>query len=377
MSGDEELGLVYLPLGNETPDFFGGGRLEASEKYSSSVVAVDAETGRERWHFQTAHHDLWDYDLPAQPVLTDVTEKPGAPPTPVVIVPTKQGLLFILDRRDGRPITPIEERPVPQGPSEGDWTSKTQPFQADMPFFGPPVATEASMWGMTPLDQLGCRIQFKQMMYEGQYTPPSTKGSLAFPGSFGVFEWGSVAIDPRNHSLIANTSWMPMHTRLVPKTRDDNTNWTAVSSAQYRKQFGFGGAAIGTPYEIVIRPFLGPAMVPCQAPPYGNIAAMDLNTRKIIWRRTLGTAENLGPYGIPTRIPFPSGTPNLGGSVTTAAGLVFIGATADATFRAFDIETGTELWHDTLPSDGTASPISYRGRDGRQYVAISAGGTVL
>jgi quinoprotein glucose dehydrogenase len=368
MSSDEALGLVYLPMGNETPDFFGGGRLESSEKYASSIVAVDADTGHARWSFQTVHHDLWDFDLPAQPVLADVPEHPGAPPTPVVIVPTKQGLLFILDRRDGRPITPIEERPVPQGASEGDWTSKTQPFQTGIPFFGPPDLTEASMWGVTPLDQLWCRIQFKAMRTDGLYTPPSTKGSISYPGSAGVFEWGSVSIDPTNMRLIANTSWLPMRVHLVPRGTTEKERSPAGDGLFY------GGQATGTPYLESINPFISPAFMPCQAPPYGHITALDLRTRQIVWRHTLGTSRNQGPFGIPSNLPIPSGVPNMGGSVTTAGGLVFIAATADSTFRAFDLETGAELWHDDLPRDGIAGPMSYTGRDGRQYVVIAAGG---
>ena len=367
MSADEALGLVYLPMGNETPDFFGGGRLESSEKYASAIVAVDADTGHARWSFQTVHHDLWDFDLPAQPVLADVPETPGAPPTPVVIVPTKQGLLFILDRRDGRPITPIEERPVPQGASDGDWTSRTQPFQTGIPFFGPPDLTEASMWGVTPLDQLWCRIQFKSMRNDGLYTPPSTRGSISYPGSAGVFEWGSVSIDPVNMRLIANTSWLPMKVRLVPR---DKTGAEHVGAEQYF----FGGPADGTPYLEFVSPFISPAFMPCQAPPYGHITALDLNTRQIVWRHTFGTSRNQGPFGVPSNLPIPSGVPNMGGSVTTAGGLIFIAATADSTFRAFDVQTGAELWHDDLPRDGIAGPMSYTGRDGRQYVVIAAGG---
>jgi len=369
MSADEALGLVYLPMGNETPDFFGGGRLESSEKYASAIVAVDADTGHVRWSFQTVHHDLWDFDLPAQPVLADVPEQPGAAPTPVVIVATKQGLLFILDRRDGRPITPIEERPVPQGASDGDWTSKTQPFQTGIPFFGPPDLTEVSMWGMTPLDQLWCRIQFKSLRYDGLFTPPSTRGSISYPGSAGAFEWGSVSIDPTRMRLIANTSWLPMRVRLVPRQKTEEE-----LSRDGDTQFFFGGWATGTPYLEFVTPFVSPAFMPCQAPPYGHITAFDLSTRQIAWRHTLGTSRNQGPFGIPTRLPIPSGVPNMGGSVTTAGGLVFIAATADSTFRAFDIETGAELWHDDLPQDGIAGPMSYTGRDGRQYVVIAAGG---
>ncbi len=364
MSADHELGLVFVPTGNETPDFFGAGRQAASEKYGSSLIALDAETGHVRWSFQTVHHDLWDFDLPAQPVLADVSSSPGDPPMPVVVVPTKQGLLFVLDRRNGHPLTPVEERPVPQGAVEGDSTSPTQPVQTDLPFFGPSDLTEASMWGVTPIDQLWCRNQFRALRYDGLYTPPSLQGSISYPGSTGVFGWGSVSIDPTTNRMIANTSWMPMIVQLAPRGHEIPGS----------KLVRFGGAAEGTPYEISVNPFVSPAGLPCHAPPYGHITALDLNTRQIAWRHVFGTARDTGPYGVPSRLPVPSGIFSAGGSLTTAGGLLFIGATADATFRALDLETGTELWHDYLPTGAHATPMTYTGRDGRQYVVIATGG---
>jgi len=225
------------------------------------------------------------------------------------------------------------------------------------------------MWGVTPLDQLWCRIQFKSMRSDGLFTPPSTRGSISYPGSAGVFEWGSVSIDPAHLRLIANTSWLPMRVQLAPRGKTGEE----LSRDDEAKLF-FGGRATGTPYLEFVTPFVSPAFMPCQPPPYGHITALDLSTRQIVWRHTLGTSRNQGPFGIPTRLPIPSGVPNMGGSVTTASGLVFIAATADSTFRAFDVETGHELWHDELPRDGTAGPMSYTGRDGRQYVVIAAGG---
>ncbi len=307
------------------------------------------------------HHDIWDFDLPSQPVLADIPEPGSATPTPVVVVPTKQGLMFILDRRDGRSITPIKERPVPQGAADGDWTSRTQPFPSGIPFFGPPDLTEESMWGMTPLDQLWCRIHFRSMRYQGLYTPPSTQGTISYPGSAGAFEWGSVSIDPTTNTLIANTSLMPMIVKLVPRD-------------QAVKDIGWGGPAEGTPYRMFVKPFLSPAGVPCQAPPFAYITALDLNTRHIVWQHTLGTSRNQGPFGIPIHLPVPSGVPGMGGSLTTGGGLTFIGATADSTFRAFDTGTGVELWHNYLSTDAAATPMSYIGKDGRQYVVVAVGG---
>jgi quinoprotein glucose dehydrogenase len=365
MSADEGLGLVYLPTGNETPDFYGGNRLAASEKFASSIIAVDAKTGALRWSFQTTHHDIWDFDLPSQPVLVSINEAPNVPATPAIVVPTKQGHFYVLDRRDGRPLTPIEERPVPQGAVAGDFTSPTQPFQTGLPDLGPPTLTEADMWGLTPMDQLSCRTQFRQLRYEGLYTPPSTQGSISYPGSFGAFEWGSVSVDPRTNRMFANTSWMPMVVTLIPRDRFE---------AMHAPELGMGGTGRGTPYAMRVLPLISPLAMPCQAPPWGHLTAIDLNTRTIAWRLPIGTSRTNGPLGIPTGVPMPAGVPNMGGSLVTGSGLLFIAATADGTFRAFDSASGKELWHDYLPTSGNATPMTYLGRDGRQYVVIAAGG---
>jgi quinoprotein glucose dehydrogenase len=365
MSADEEFGLVYLPTGNETPDFFGGNRIAASEKFASSIIAVDAKTGALRWSFQTTHHDIWDFDLPSQPVLVSINEAPNVPATPAIVVPTKQGHFYILDRRDGRPLTPIEERPVPQGAAAGDFTSPTQPFQTGLPNLGPPRLTEADMWGLTPMDQLWCRTQFRQLRYEGPYTPPSTQGSISYPGSVGVFEWGSVSVDPRTNRMFANTSWMPMVVTLIPRDRYE---------AMEAPELGLGGTGRGTPYAMQVLPLMSPLEMPCQAPPWGHLTAIDLNARNIAWRLPIGTSRTNGPLGIPTGVPMPAGVPNIGGSLVTGSGLLFIAATADDTFRAFDSASGKELWHDYLPTAGNATPMTYLGRDGRQYVVIAAGG---
>ena len=381
MSADEGLGLVYLPTGNETPDFFGGKRLDASEKFASSIIAVDADTGKLRWSFQTAHHDIWDYDLPAQPVLLELPERPGAKATPAILVPTKQGQFYLLDRRDGRPLTRIEELPVPQGAALGDWTSPTQPYPTGLPNLGPPLLTESSMWGLTPLDQLWSRLQFRKLRYEGPYTPPSVRGSISYPGTFGVFEWGSVSVDPRSALMIANTTWMPMVVRLIPRqalehAHDANAPEAVRLGSQKKPPLllGLGGYSLGTPYIAAALPFLSPLRMPAQSPPWGHLTAIDLRARKIVWRRPLGTARENGPLGVPSHLAIPTGVPNMGGSITTASGMIFIAATSDSTFRAFDEATGKELWSDDLPTGGIATPMTYQGNDGKQYVVIAAGG---
>jgi glucose dehydrogenase len=317
MSADEELGLVYLPTGNETPDFFGGKRLDASEKFASSIIAVDAKTGALRWSYQTAHHDIWDFDLPSQPVLVAINEAPNPPATPAIVVPTKQGHLYVLDRRDGHPLTPIEERTVPQGAVPGDFTSPTQPFQSGLPDLAPPTLTEADMWGLTPMDQLWCRTRFGQLRYHGIYTPPSTQGSISYPGSIGIYEWGSVSIDPRTNRMFANTTWMPFIVTLFPRERYDQMR---AQSGGKEPPLAFGGPGEGTPYAASAAPFISPLAMPCHMPPWGHLTAIDLNSRSIAWRLPIGTSRANGPLGIPTGVPMPTGSPNMGGSLVTGSG---------------------------------------------------------
>lgn len=368
ISNDPELGLVYLPTGNETPDFFGGGRQAVSEKYASSLIAVDADSGKIRWHFQTTHHDIWDYDIPAQPTTVDVPGAHGKPPTLALLVPTKRGELFMLDRRTGAPLTHIEERKVPQGAVPGERLSPTQPFQTDMPTFAPAALRESDMWGATPFDQLYCRIRFKELRYEGAFTPPSLQGSLAYPGSAGVFEWGGVSVDPLRHIVVVNNNYMTIINKLTP--RDE----LSTGGKQDSRGGDFGGPQLGTPYAVSATPFLSPLAIPCNQPPWGMISALDLKTRKLLWRRPLGSAYDNGPLGISSHVPLQVGVPNMGGSVVTRSGLIFIAATADRTLRAFHLRTGHELWHATLPFSGIATPSIYEGKDGRQYVVIAAGG---
>lgn len=362
-SADPELGLVYLPTGNATPDHVGTHRTPELERYASSIVALDVATGKVRWSFQTVHHDIWDYDVPAQPVLFDYPSAKG--PVPALAAPTKQGEIFILDRRTGKPLVEVEERPVPQGRLPGERYSPTQPFNKDFASFAPADLTEASMWGATPLDQLYCRIRFKSLDYQGLYTPPSERGMIEYPGTFGTLNWGSVSIDTARGLMIVNSAAIPQEVLLFPRNSDADTPEEATSSHApgYLPQ-------IGTNYGVSLWPMLSPLGIPCTAPPWGHLSAVDLKTGKLAWKRTIGTSEDVAPFGI--RIP---GAFNLGGSVTTASGLTFIGATIDDYLRAFDTETGKELWKGRLPAGGQATPITYRSeKTGRQYVVIAAGG---
>jgi membrane-bound PQQ-dependent dehydrogenase (glucose/quinate/shikimate family) len=365
-SADDELGLVYIPTGNATPDYYGGHRSPESERFASSVVALDAKSGALRWSFQTTHHDIWDYDVPSQPVLVDFVPEGQTAKVRALVAPTKRGELFLLDRATGQPLADVEERPVPQTDVPHEWTSKTQPFSVGMPGFNREPLTEAGMWGITPIDQLLCRIQFRRLRYEGPLTPPSVNGSLQFPGFAGGMNWGSVSVDETHDVMIVNALQFANHVQLFPR---------ADVNKDTRLGFG-GGRQLGTPYGAFTTPFLSPVFAPCQQPPYGEIAAVDLRTRSVIWRRPLGSANELGPMGLKFRLPLPMGVPFTGGTVVTKGGLVFMGGTMDRRLRALELSTGKILWSDVLPNNAQATPMSYVSPQTRkQYVVIAVPAT--
>lgn len=359
MSADERLGMVYVPLGNAPPDQWGGSREPAVERFSSSVVALDLATGEPRWSFQTVHHDLWDYDVPSQPTLVDL-EIDGQT-VPALVQPTKQGEVFVLDRRTGEPVLPVEERPVPQGAAEGDHTAPRQPVSVLS--FDPPPLEGRDMWGATMLDQLWCRIAFRALRYEGRYTPPSTRGTLVYPGNFGVFNWGGVAVDPRRQVLLATPGYLAFVSRLIPRENAEERLVSGSSGVPLNENFG-------APFAVELAPFTSPLGLPCQAPPWGYVAGADLRTGEIAWMYRNGTVRDRAP--IP--LPFEMGVPDLGGPLVTAGGVAFISGTLDRYVRAFDVTTGRQLWRDRLPAGGQATPMSYAGADGRQYVLVMAGG---
>ena len=360
ISADERLGLVYLPVGNQMPDQYGAERSEGAERYSAGLVALDLATGQVRWHQQLTHHDLWDMDVPAQPILTDVATPDGM--RPAVIQPTKQGSLYVFDRRNGEPIIPVDEIAAPQGAIEGDHTAPTQP-RSRLNLL-PPELTEASMWGATPFDQLMCRIAFKSLRYEGQYTPPSLEGSIVYPGNVGVFNWGGVAVDPARQAIFSSPNYMAFTSRLVPRAE------VPADSAQASEGNGLL-LNLGAPYAVEMRPFLSRLGFPCQAPSWGDVAGVDLAESKVVWKRPNGTSRDSSPI-VP--LPFNLGVPAMGGPMTTAGGVSFLSGTLDQYLRAYDITTGKELWKARLPAGGQATPMSYRGADGRQYVLVTVGG---
>lgn len=361
---DMDLGLVYLPLGNQQPDFWGGDRPELTDTYSSGLVALDIATGREKWVFQSVHHDIWDYDLASQPSLYDMPDG-----TPALVLPTKRGQIFLLDRRTGDPLAGVEERPVPQEVAYGDYVSPTQPYSTEMPTFGTDALTEQDMWGATFFDQLACRIAFKKLNYKGEFTAPQREPTLIYPGYYGGFNWGSAALDKRSGYVFVNDIRMPQVVTLRPA---EGVDFDALVSGH-----GVGSTypMIGTPFVIDHAAFNSPLGLPCNAPPWGVFGAVDLKTKSLVWERPAGTVKDVQMGARPVGLSIPLGMPTLGGGVVTASGLVFYAGTQDFYLRAMDIETGEELWKGRLPVGAQATPMSYVSpKTGKQYILIVAGG---
>lgn len=357
MVADEAAGLIYLPTGNPAADYYGGGRRDFDEAFGTSLVAVEAATGITRWKFQATHHDLWDFDLGSQPTLFDMPGPQGT--QPAIAIGSKSGSIFVLNRLTGTPIVGVVEKPVPQDGTVETRLSATQPESALMVNPGPARLREAAMWGITPFDQMWCRIRFLEARYQGPYTPPGTdRESIVYPGSFGGVQWGGLALDPVRRVLIANPSAMPFRVRMAR---------VGTSAA--------GGLAEmrGTGYSVSYYGFLSPLNMPCMQPPWGELFAIDLDSQRILWKRPVGSAVDSGPLGIATHLPLLIGTPQIGGAIVTRSGLIFSAATLDRYLRAYDINTGRELWKARLPAGGQATPMTYE-IDGRQYIAIAAGG---
>jgi quinoprotein glucose dehydrogenase len=360
-SVDAEHKLIYVPTGNTSPDYFGGMR-HGLDYFSSSLVALDVETGAVVWHFQTVHHDLWDYDVPSQPVLFDFPSANG--PIPAVAQSTKQGIIFVLNRLTGEPLIPVEERPVSQaGGVAEDRPAPTQPFTTNSAFDLYPGDLRADdMWGFTFWDQGHCRDMFNALTYEGRFTPPSTKGSAIFPYDFGIMNWGGLAIDPIRNILIVNTNRVFADVKMVPRAEAEARPATGKPPLMQ---------ALGTPYAYDRTIAVSPFGAPCNRPPWGTLVAIDLNAGKRLWEVPFGTTRDAAPFPI----WFEFGVPSVGGPIVTASGLTFIAATTDNFIRAIDVSNGNELWRARLPAGGQANPMTYRlRRDGKQYLVIAAGG---
>ena len=373
MSGDEKLGLVYLPTGNATPDYFGAQRRPFDDKYSSSVVALDAATGRVRWSFQTVHHDLWDRDVASQPTLVDVRVRGTL--RQALIQPTKQGDIYVLDRATGKPLFPVTETPMPsRGGVPDERPAATQPLSNALPSFRGPRLREADMWGVTPLDQLYCRIEYRKARYDSNYTLPGLTPSIFYPSAFGALNWGGVSVDPVHGVMFVNSNRLASYLRLMTRAEANARGLKPLGDWASALEVGGGVPQLGTPYGAAVKFWLSPISAPCNAPPYGHLSAVDLASGKLIWSERFGTAKGSAPLGLPQPFPLPLGSLNHGGSVVTRSGLLFIAAAKDGYLRAYDSRTGKELWRSELPGGGQSTPIVYSA-GGREYVAISVGGS--
>jgi quinoprotein glucose dehydrogenase len=366
-SADEALGLVYVPFGNKSPDQFGMGRTTEDAEFVDALVALDIETGQMRWKFQTSYHDLWDRDIPSQPTLLDLPK--DGKNVPAIIIPTKVGNLWVLNREDGTPILPVNEMQVKTDTDVPKETpSPVQPMSSLS--FTPAVLREVDMWGVSPIDQAMCRLAYKSNRYDGNpFTPPTLTGSLVWPGNIGVFNWGSIAVDPVNKWLIGTPQYLPYLYKAYPRPEGELDKRLFTKDGARPSNENLGG-----PFGISIQHFRSGLGLPCNAPPWGEMVGVDLTTGKTAWKRRNGTVQDQKILGYPWPVPMPMGILSHGGTLTTAGGVSFTAATLDNYLRAYDMKTGEKLWQARLPAGGQATPMTYRGADGKQYVVLSAGG---
>ena len=357
MAVDPERDLVFVPTGSPSPDYYGGLR-PGDDKWADSVVALHAKTGELAWGFQLVHHNLWDYDTAAPPLLATVRH--AGQKIPVVIQGNKTGFLYVLNRDTGAPVFPVEERRVPQTDLPGEVISPSQPFPAAPPALAPQRVSADDAWGLTPEDRDECREEISGLRNEGIFTPPSVKGSLDLPGTIGGMNWSGSAFDPERGLLVVNTNNLPIKVRLIPRDHFRDEAMRHAENGEYSAQ-------TGAPYGMFRRPLLSPkARLPCIKPPWGTLSAVDIGEGKIRWQVPLGSFNLSNPA-------VPPGTISLGGPIVTAGGLAFVAGTYDPFIRAFDVETGKELWKAQLPASGHALPMTYRLNE-KQYVVIAAGG---
>ena len=362
ISVDAERGLVFVPTSSPSPDFYGGER-KGNNEYANSVVALRAATGKVVWHFQVVHHDLWDYDVASQPMLINV--KRNGRDVPAVAVGTKIGHIFVLHRETGKPLFPVEERPVPRSTVSGEEASATQPYPKLPPAIVPQKLNADDAWGITPADRDACRKLIQSARSEGLFTPPSLEGTIVFPGNVGGMNWSGMSYDPKRGLLIANTNRIATLVKLIP--RDDYVKLR--SSGEGNRMNGEFAPQRGTPFGMYREHLRAPTGAPCNPPPWGALTAVDLTTGVVRWEVPLGTIPQLGM--LPDSKNW--GSINLGGSVVTAGGLIFIAASMDNYLRGFDIETGREIWKAELPASAQAAPMTYQVGE-KQYLVICAGG---
>jgi len=360
MSVDEPRDLIFVPTGSASPDYYGGLR-PGDNQWANSVVALRARSGEIVWGFQLVHHDLWDYDTASPPLLT--TLRYHGEDVPVVIQGNKTGFLYVLHRDTGKPVFPVEERRVPPSDVPGEVASPTQPFPVAPPPLAPQKVSVEDAWGPTPQDRETCRNWIRGLRNEGIFTPPSLQGTLDVPGNIGGMTWSGYAFDPQHSLLLVNTNNLITKAKLIPRAdfwRDE----IRTEDGEYSPQ-------AGAPYGLFRRFLQSPSDMPCTAPPWGMLTAVDMTEGKIRWQVPLGSMQDFGGK----QPPVPPGSISLGGPIATAGGLVFIAGTFDPFLRAFDVETGKELWKAQLPNSGHATPMTYRlAANGKQYLVIAAGG---
>jgi quinoprotein glucose dehydrogenase len=354
MATDPERGLIFVPTGSASPDYYGGLR-PGDDKWADSVVALEAKTGKVAWGFQLVHHNLWDYDTASPPLVT--TLEHDGKKIPVVIQGNKSAFVYVLNRETGAPVFPVEERAVPQSDVQGEVTSPTQPFPVAPPALAPQHVSADDAWGLDAEDREACRKEIVALRNEGIFTPPAVRGSLAIPGNIGGMTWSGYAFDPQNSTLLVTTNNFPTKVRVIPRDQFDE--------ARKNEEKGEYTSQEGAPYGMFRRPLLSPKhRLPCVPPPWGMLSAVDMVKGTIRWQVPLGSFA-------PGKAP--DGVINLGGPIVTAGGLVFVAGTIDPYLRAFDVNTGKELWKAQLPTSAHATPMTYRA-NGKQYVVIAAGG---
>jgi quinoprotein glucose dehydrogenase len=360
MAVDPGRHLVFVPTGSASPDYYGGLR-PGDNRWANSIVALRAETGKIAWGFQLVHHDLWDYDCASPPLLATLQHQ--GKDIPVAIQGNKTGMLYVLNRDTGVPIFPIEERPVPQSDVPGETASPTQPFPVAPPPLVPHMLSPDDAWAINPAECEDCRGRLHELRNEGIFTPPSLKGSLVIPGNVGGMNWSGYAFDPGRNLLVANVNNLPAKVRLVPRAEFEDRK-RRVEKGEYTEQ-------TGVPYGMFRNFLQARSDLPCGPPPWGSLTAVDLAQGTIRWRVPLGSMQDFGG----SHPEVPPGSVSLGGPIITAGGLVFIAGTIDPFIRAFDIETGKELWRAPLPASGAATPMTYCTRSGgKQFLVIAAGG---
>ena len=369
LAADPARDLVFVPTGSAAPDYYGVLRL-GGNRYANSIVALRASTGKLVWAFQTVHHDLWDYDNASPPALVTLTHDGAA--VPAVLQATKTGMLFVLDRETGRPIFPVEERPVPASDIPGEQASGTQPFTALTPPLSPQRFSPDSIWGTSEAERAACHAAIDSLRNDGIFTPPSVRGTFVMPSNIGGAHWGGVAVDPVRQIAVVPVNRIAAVVQLIPREGFHHEQAMAEDK-RLGRDYEYNGMW-GTPYVMRRRILLSPGGLPCTPPPFGTLVAIDLKTGRRLWEVPLGSPTRLVPPEQAAKIPAAWGSPSLGGPIVTAGGVVFIGAALDRWLHAYDIETGRELWRGPLPESGKATPMSYQLASGEQFVVIAVGG---